>query len=453
MTKLSQITVIFVSLLYLVAPRSMAASVTPILGYIGSYSSNILRTSEDEQWEWINRPLVGFDVDHQGRSLSAFGHATAEYFDFTQDSAENETYYDVNAIAEWNIVSDRFLWSIEDYASITPIIISDPLTPLNVEQRNIFTTGPTFRSRLGTRNQFDWELRYGSFYYSISDIDNQRLYSNLGVSRQIDSTSSLRLGYEYTRTIFREEVYQDYNRQDIGLTYSRLGISANMELSGGYSYLDAEETNESIDGWFFSFGGSKRISPRTSMNVLVGSRLSDTGLASFGSGVTQVIPDVDVPPSDAFGDPVQAPTTDIFRLSQLRYGLLNRHTVLTTTFNIGFTQADYVTDDLQDNRRLGADLRFEHPVRSFSLFSVYLASSRQEFPNQGTDTLINDDGTLGASISWRFYRRLNLVFDVSRYVRRSNEPGRGYTESVAELQLVYRPSGRALPTRAIRRGR
>lgn len=453
MNKLGQSALFILVFLVLVVRSAIAASVTPIVGYVGTYSSNILRTSEDEQWEWINRPLIGFDVDHRGKSLNAYGHATAEYFDFIQGTAENETYYDINAIAEWNIISDRFLWYIEDYASITPIIISDPLTPLNVEQRNILTTGPTFRTRLGTRNQFDWELRYGNFFYSISDIDNQRLYSNLGVSRQIDSTSSLRLGYEYTRTIFREEVYQDYNRQDIGLTYSRLGLSANMELSGGFSYLDAEETDESIDGWFLTFGGSKRVSPRTSMNILLGSRLSDSGLASFGSGVNEVNPDVNVDQTDAFSGPIQAPTTDIFRLSELRFELANRQNILTTTFNIGYTQADYETDDLQDNFRLGADLRFEHPIRSYSLFSVYLASSRQEFPNQGSDTLLNDDGILGASISWRFFRRLNLVFDVSRYVRRSNEPERGYTESVAEMRLVYRPSGRALPTRQVRRGR
>jgi len=453
MIKPGQKLLVFSAFLLLVSRSVFAASVTPIVGYIGTYSSNILRTPDNEEWEWVNRPLIGFDVDHRGKNLNAYGYATAEYFDFTQGTAENETYYDINGIAEWNIISDRFQWVVEDYASVTPIAISDPLTPLNVEQRNILVTGPTFRSRLGTRNQFDWDIRYGNFYYSESDIGNQRASSDLGVSRKINPTSTLRLGYQYTRTIFNEEIYQDYNRQDIGLTYSRLGLSANMELSGGSSYLDAEDTNESIDGWFLTFGGSKRVSPRTTMNLLLSSRLSDTGLASLGSGVTQVIPEVDVPPADAFSGSVEAPTTNIFRLNEFRYGIANRHTILTTTFNIRYSQADYINDNEQDNHRLGADLRFEHPVRSYSLFSVYLAGSRQEFPNQGTDTLINDDGTLGANISWRFFRRLNLVFDVSRYVRRSNEPGRGYTESVAELQLVYRPSGRPLPARTVRRGR
>jgi len=426
-----------------------SASVTPIVGYIGSYSSNILRESSDEQWEWVNRPLLGFDVDHRGRSFNAYGYATAEYFDFTQETAENETYFDINAVAEWNIIGDRFTWILEDYASVTPIIVSDPLTPLNVEQRNIFVTGPTVATRLGTRNMFDWGLRYGHFFYELSNIDNQRLLTDFGISRQIRPDRNIRIGYALSRTVFAEEFYQDYIRQDADITYAHIGSGSSIYGTIGYTYIDQEDIEESIDGVLLRLVGSKNISQRTLINVIANSGLTDTGLANLTSGVGEVIPNVTVSPNQAFYAPSQVATTEIFRESVLRFGVLNSNPTLITGLGVGYIQADYVSDDISDNRRIGLDLTIDHPIRMDSLFGVYMSMGRQEFPNEGDNGYIDDDGHLGARITWRLFRRVNFVFDVSRYVRRSNEPDRGYTESVAEVQLIYRPSGRRSEVRSV----
>lgn len=423
---------------------------TPIVGYVGSYSSNIFRTTEDEQWEYINRPLLGMDIDHRGRSFNAYGHAVAEYFDYTQDLGENETYFDINAIARWNIIGDRFTWDLEDYASVTPIVISDPVTPINVEQRNIFVTGPTFSTRLGSRNLFDWSLRYGNFYYSLSDIGNQRYYSDVGITRRINPNSGLRLGYQITRTIFSEEVYQDYFRQDLGLTFDHLTAGGNFSLSGGLTYISEEETNESVDGWFLRFVGSKRVGHRTLLNMIASSGLSDTGLANLSSGVSEVIPDVEVEPNQAFGNSSQAPSTDIFRNSILSFNMVNTRPVLVTTAGLGYVQADYVTDITQDNQRLALDLNFEYDIRSDALLGVFLRAGRTEYPNLEVETVVDNDTIVGANLTKQIFRRVNLGFDISRLVRNSNRPDRGYTDTVAEIRLIYRPSGRRTATRSTR---
>lgn len=442
--------IVFVLFTLAIGLEAHAASVAPIAGYIGTYSSNILRTSEDEQWEYINRPMVGMDIDHRGRSFNAFGHIVAEYFDFTQETAENETYFDISAVAEWNIVEDRFTWALEDYASVTPVVISDPVTPLNVEQRNIFVTGPSFRTRLGSRNQFDWNLRYGRFYYQRSNIDNQRYYSDLGISRQINPTNSLRLGYEITRTIFEEEFYQDYFRQDVVLTFDHVARGATLTTSAGYTYLSEEETNESIDGWLLRIVGAKSVGQRTTLNIIASSALSDTGLSNLSVGVGEVIPDVPVSPGQAFSTPPQSATIDIFRESILRFGIINTNPRLTTGFSIGYVQADYVNDNARDNKRLGADVTFDHPVRVDTILGVDLGVGRQEFPSLDVEGFVDDDARAAANITWRVIRRVDLVFDLSRYVRRSSGVGRDYTETVAEVQLVYRPSGRRERIRRVR---
>jgi len=427
-----------------------AAAISPIVGYIGTYSSNILRESENEQWEYINRPLLGLDLDQRGRSINAYGYVTAEYFDFTQGTAEDETYFDANAIAEWNIVGDRFTWVAEDYASVTPVVVSDPLTPLNVEQRNIFVTGPTLTARIGARNLFDWSLRYGSFYYQKSNIDNQRYYSDLGISRQINQSNSVRLGYEITRTTFREEFYEDYIRQDAVLSYDYISRTGNITTTAGYTYLDSEDSEEATDGWLMSVVGSKRIGRRTLLNLVASSALTDTGLSNLSGGVSEIIPEVTVSPNQAFSVPSQAATPEIYRESILSFGLVNNNPVLISSFNIGYVQADYIGEDFSDNDRVGADLNFEHPIRADSLLGVFMGVGRQEYPNQGDDGYIDDDWRMGSNITWRLFRRINLVFELTREGRRSNEPGRGYTETMAEVQLIYRPSGIRSVARSVR---
>jgi hypothetical protein len=456
MRDIRKISILLVSLAGSYVSTANASSVSPIVGYIGTYSSNILLTPDNEEWEWVNRPLIGFDVDHRGKNLNAYGYATAQYFDFTQGSAENETYYDVNGIAEWNIIGDRLQWILEDYASVAPLVISDPVTPFNVEQQNILSTGPTMRTRLGTRNQFDWSLRYQNFYYSISDIGNYRLSSDLGVARQVSHTDSVRIGYMYTTTRYQEEIYADYSRQDIGVSYTHTGVSARINVGGGYSYLEDESQSESVEGGFAIVDSSVRISPRSTMSLLASSRLSDAGDASYGVGVAEVEPGVVVEPSNAFAGSIQAPNTDIFRLNELTFGLVNRQPVLTSTFGLGYSQANYITDETQDNRNIYTDLRFDYPIRSITLLSAYLSAGRQEYPNQlisNNDSLINDNGSLGLSMGWRVFRRVNMVFDVSRNIQKSNDPARSYTETLANVRLIYRPSGRETAVRAVRRGR
>jgi hypothetical protein len=456
MKDIRMISILLVSLVGPYLSTSNAASVSPIVGYIGTYSSNILLTPEDEQWDWVNRPLIGFDVDHRGKNLNAYGYATAQYFDFTQGSAENETYYDVDGVAEWNIIGSRLQWVLEDYASVAPLVLSDPLTPFNVEQQNILSTGPTMRARLGTRNQVDWALRYQNFYYSISDIGNYRLSSDLGIARQLTHTDSVRIGYLYSKIMYQEEIYDDYSRQDIGLSYTHTGVSARINLGGGYSYIKDESNGNSVDGGFVIVDGSARVSPKTSMNLLASSRLSDAGGASYGVGVAEVEPGVVVEPSNAFAGSIQAPSTDIFRLNEITFGLVNRQPVLTSILSLGYSEAKYITDDTQDNTNIYTDLRLNYPVRSITLLSAYLSAGRQEYPNQGVannDSLINDNGSLGVSIGWRMFHRVNFVFDVSQNVQRSNNPDLEYTETLADIRLIYRPSGRETEVRSVRRGR
>jgi hypothetical protein len=255
--------------------------------------------------------------------------------------------------------------------------------------------------------------------------------------------------------MYQEEAYDDYGRQDIGVSYTHTGASARVNVGGGYSYLKDESGVNSVNGGFGIVDTSVRVSPRTTMNLLASSRLSDAGSASYGVGVAEVEPGVVVQPSNAFSGSIQAPTTGIFRLNELTFGLVNRQSVLTSTFGLGYSQADYIADEIQDNTNIYSDLRFDYPIRAITLLSAYLSAGRQEYPNQGADNtgLINDNGSLGFRIGWRVFRGVNLAFDVSRYVQRSSDPAFGYTETLADIQLIYRPSGRETEVRAVRRGR
>lgn len=429
-----------------------AASVTPIVGYIGTYSSNILRTSTSEEQEYINRPLLGVDIDHRGRKFNAYGYATAEHFDFTRGTAENETYFDVSGIANWNIIGNRFVWVLEDYASVTPLIISDPITPLNVEQRNIFATGPTFSTRLGSRNLIDWNLRYGDFYYQLSDISNKRVYSDIGLSRQINPTNNIRLGYEYTRTKFEEEYYPDYIRQDLGLTFTNRSASGEMTATAGYTntYVDQEYVIDQLDGWFASLVASRRVGRRTLLNLITSSGLSDSGLDNLSRGVAEVIPDVSVTPSQAFSAPPQAPIADPYRSTVLSVGLTNRQSLLVSNLDLAYHQANYASDNINDNRRIDTNLDFEYLVKADSNLGLSIRFGKIEYPNLDVETVKDEEAEIGINFTKRLFRRVNLRFGGTRYIRSSNQPDRGYQETVAEIQIIYRPSGRRFVARRVR---
>jgi hypothetical protein len=215
---------------------AVAKEFIPHLGVTVEENDNINKTKDNVEADTVITPYFGFLYEDQGPQLDASVDFEVRNERFSSNSANNQNLFSIDSFIDWVILPNRFVWAIEDVANTQRISAFEPASPDNLQNFNVFTTGPDYIFSSGSYEGL-LKLRLGDVYYSDTGADNQRIIGSASAKRLINEYSSLGISSAISLVDFEEVFRVDYDIGFLGVTYERDLPYGTFELSSGVNWV------------------------------------------------------------------------------------------------------------------------------------------------------------------------------------------------------------------------
>lgn len=140
------------------------------------------------------------------------------------------------ALANLELLEDRLSWQLQNSLRQTRINELAPLTPDNVQETNLFSTGPRLRIPLGSPRFamiIDGQYQRGS--YSVDQDDTEGLIGQMTIMRTMGPRSSLSLGATSRHISFLDSGSAGYRSNEIVSRWNARGARTEIGATVGYS--------------------------------------------------------------------------------------------------------------------------------------------------------------------------------------------------------------------------
>lgn len=209
------------------------------------HSDNIARTEFDRVDDTVVVPSFSFDVEQEGARVRADAAGTIEYRNYLGDEFGDEVRANLASVLDWEIMPERLRWSFADYASVQPVSTFAPDTPDNLQQTNVFRTGPVSRWRLGSAAYLQGEALYTNSYAEETDeFDSNRYTGVLRYVRELDPLRSISANASIERVDFDQPTVFDYDRADVYGLYSTRNRRFLTDVLFGWTSLNLDGADD-----------------------------------------------------------------------------------------------------------------------------------------------------------------------------------------------------------------
>jgi hypothetical protein len=381
-------------------------------------------------------PFIDLSAAQAGETLQA-NIAGSIAWNHYAGEADFDPNFSTNLGAEltWNWIPGRLLWTVEDYASQQPIDVFASDAPDNVQNANVFSTGPTLLYRLSENLGGRTELRYVNSYAEEADAFNSDRYGLTSrLLRNLDTvtTISVNVAVESVRLDEPTVAAPDFERYGVFGGWDRRGPHTTLHLDLGWNWVEP-------DG----------LDRRGGMLARASATLSPTDISTFDASLRRELsdaaadlaagaPDVDallLPQSTDGAGGVATLTGEVFALDRLDLGYTR--TGARTTFRAGgyWSRQRYEATEALDQRNRGASATLDYALGQRSSIGAFTVLNWQRFPNTGFDSREEEYG-----LRWRVrvQRQLDFTFEATRAERVSSDPLNAYDEQRFYAGLVWR---------------
>lgn len=404
------------------------------LGAELQYSDNIRREPENEESEWIRIGRAALNVDHDSTDLRLVLNADYTYSDYSADTYQDEGTFEGGALVDWDIISDRFAWTVRDRYEQIRVNTTGVDTPANRQSANGFVTGPDLTIPFTSVDFLRLGARYGHYTFSETNEDNQRYGVSVGLARRLSSLTELSLNSRYEQVEFDEETGSqvDYDRTDAYLGLRRR--LPNGELSGEAGYTIIERApRDDIEGVLARLTWRRDLTARSDAGLEASYRISD--IAGAFSDPTQDPLSVDADTVAVTGD-----LADETRVA----GYLNTTTGRTDLGGeLLWQREDYQEEDALDLQRSRGSATLGYLITRQRSANLRVAYEQVEYDNLDR----RDTQWTGAfTLQQRIGRHIVARVAYQREDLDSNIEAVTFEENIYILSLVY--SERTAPSGA-----
>lgn len=237
-------------------------------------TDNIHLTSSPTQSQTLGLLGLNFDLQHQRSLLNVDAKGDFQYIDYLQNAYGNQLYGRLDGLVSINLIPGNWKWIFEDHFGQAQLDPFSPLTPLNLENVNVFSTGPDFRVRLGATGFIEMNLRYTLTHYQTSPLSGNRELANLAVGDQLSAVSSVSLNVDEQRLRFDDtSTNADYDRREVFARYELRGARTGFDFDLGTSQTN--ETERWVSAPLAKLNARRLLSPSLTFTLTVGHELTD----------------------------------------------------------------------------------------------------------------------------------------------------------------------------------
>ncbi len=427
-------------------------------------TDNVSLVSSDKVSQTIATVDTDFAVHERSRLLEADAIGDFSYLDYIQGAYGPQLLGRFDGVGNFAIVPGELAWTLRDDFGKAALDPYTPVTPNNLESINYITTGPDLALRFGGVDFIDVSARYARAQYQTSPFNSNRLLGSIALGRDISAGGSVSLNADTERVLFANtQVNTDFERSsgfaryelhgartvasaELGVTeVSRSGASpterdvVDINTPGGLQVVpllsSANSGRDSTTGPLAKFELNRKVSPSMNLFVTAGRDLTDAS-SSFSaqgtgaSGISGVAP--------------AALTSESYRTTYASVGLqyVRNRTTLALT---GHYEKDVYPGLSQlDLNRPSAEFNVQR--RLTRAFTAQLVGRwfKTQYPHSelGPQLLGSSDYTdsvLGAALTWRYGRGLEVRLRCDHDTYSVSSGNTGYHETRAFLTVGYRP--------------
>jgi len=384
------------------------------------WSDNIRREANAEHGNYqALGTIIGWSRERE--RLSAGFVTDIQYRQYSLDDLDNEVIGSLDAFAEFGLIPERFTWNFFDsygQGRTDPFAAAGPLNRQNI---NVFSTGPTIALPLGRRTELEVSGLFRDYRHEETEQFNSQTTSfDLGLFRQTSPVTRLGLVGD-SQDIDYSEIGTKYTIRGAALHYERLLATGEFVVEVGRNELVLE--NETSSGPRASVSWRRAIGNRSSFEVLAGKEYTDAGAFFAFTATESNVADR--------SDLVLTPSP----LEQQRLELSYEFSTPKTGITIGVAVSDekFTTDSTLDNRSTTLLFEFSRLMSTRTNVTFTAQDVERDFYDSAGDA---GDRFFALALDYRLSRQFSLVAGVGAYDRRGAEY---FDETRYELRLRYEP--------------
>lgn len=396
------------------------------------HSDNINLSASDPVSQSVLIPHLAYSISESGSAVQAEVNGVLEYRDYLGDAFGSEFRGTLNGLVNWSMVPERLNWTFADNLGLYPVSLRNPDVPGNLQQTNVFTTGPTLRFRFTPTLQGQAELRYiDSYAEETGAFDSRRYTAALRSLYEISATRNLSVNLEHQRIDFDDNLLaEDYRRTSAFVGYTQALSQLDLNASLGYSRLDFDHS-ANASGPLARASVDWRASERSTFGLGMAWQYTDAatsiseGATAFDAGFGGV------------GIGGAAITPDVYQERRIdgTYLLQSTRLNLATLLRYGtFRYEQEVAALANDRDEIGSGLNLGYLLRPTLTLGVTAEATRRRFTETG---LVDRNYRYGAYLSQQMTRHLGWRVDLARNERHADDGAESYDENSIYLRLVY----------------
>ncbi|MCK5360800.1 MAG: hypothetical protein KAJ95_09245, partial [Gammaproteobacteria bacterium] len=168
---------------------------------------------------------------------------------YTKGTFSDQQYFDLAAIAGWEMLKDRVDWTLEDFFSQQTINSLNPDTPDNTQDTNVLTLGANVYFPISGRQSVTVRPEYQKFTYDVQSVDSQQNSLNVNWDYKMFRAMSVGLAGSLSEVKYDEQAISDIKFRNIGLVVSGERSRSNYSFNLGVTHASRDDGSSSDRGF------------------------------------------------------------------------------------------------------------------------------------------------------------------------------------------------------------
>jgi len=406
------------------------------LGLGLEYSDNLGRRVVDPQSGSRLSPFADISASEDGETLRANFTGSLSYSRYSGVDFDPNFNIRLAAEAVWSIRPERLLWTVTDSAAQQPIDIFASAAPDNVQNSNVFSTGPTLLYRFSAAMAGRTELRYVNSYAQSTDAFNSdRLILTSRLLRTVSPVATLsgNASLESVQLDNPTATASDFERLGLFGGYDWRSSRTTLRAELGWNWVDLDSGLDNRNGLLARASGTFALSDISRLDLGLRHELSDSATDLAGSA-----PNVDallLPDSVAGVGGAATLNSEVYELDRIDIGYSRLGELFTLRAGAYYSGQDYQNASTLEQRNRGVSLTVDYALSPRTSLGAFAIADWLRFVDTDFDSREDE---FGLRLRTRLRRDLDFSLEATHAQRDSSDPTGGFDENRIYAAIIWR---------------
>ena len=426
-TKLSRLTVLLLA--STAAFKVFGYETGGELALEGEFADNINQSPDDPVSDVATTASGRISVTHSGSTLELSGVARGSYTDYLDNTFDSQWFLNSDIRAAWSL-AETFVWNAMNQTNQVRINPLDVDVPSNIENQNLFRTGPEWVANFGATTSLTLGGTYGINSFSETNSDNERLTGYVQLRRHLNPHLALSIHGQTQETSFDDNVVnQDFSRDNAFVRFEWSRAALTIEGDAGVTRV-RPDGQEDRDDPLYSFLATYLQSGGGVVTLLLRDAVGDS-TSDFDDGLFS---------GEGDSQSVVFSVSDLFRDRRGELVWDRKVGRITGRAGIYYRDREFFTSDF-DQIQFGASVDLDTQVSPKWVFSFGAGWDRTEFSNDGRE---DDFGSISLGMTRKFGPRLGVFLRGAYLERDSTDPNFVFDDVRVVLGIRYQMGAQPL---------